>query len=80
MARDLPDLLLIDYLMPGLSGAEVVKQARASGFDMPVIFATGYSNTRALDAAAGLKATVLAKPFSLGELQQTIEAALGAGK
>lgn len=73
-----PDLLLIDYLMPGLNGAEVVKQARERGFDMPVIFATGYANTRALDAATGLKATVLAKPFSLDDLQQAIQAALVA--
>lgn len=73
-----PDLLLIDYLMPGLNGAEVVKQARERGFDMPVIFATGYADTRALDAATGLKATVLAKPFSLDDLQQAIQAALVA--
>lgn len=73
-----PDLLLIDYLMPGLNGAEVVRQARERGFDMPVIFATGYANTRALDAATGLKATVLAKPFSLDDLQQAIQAALVA--
>jgi PAS domain S-box-containing protein len=78
MACSAPDLLLIDYLMPGLNGAEVVQQARERGFDMPVIFATGYANTRALDAATGLKATVLAKPFSLDDLQQAIQAALDA--
>lgn len=76
MASDLPDLLLIDFLMPGLNGAEVVKRARASGFGMPVVFATGYSNTLALDAAVGFKATVLRKPFSLDDLEQAIEAAL----
>jgi PAS domain S-box-containing protein len=76
MSRHAHDLLLIDYLMPGLNGAEVVKQARARGFDLPVIFATGYADTRALDDATGLKATVLAKPFSLGDLEQAIEAAL----
>ncbi|MDB5953744.1 response regulator [Ramlibacter sp.] len=78
MACSPPDLLLIDYLMPGVNGAEVVQQARARGFDMPVIFATGYADTRALDAAIGLKATVLAKPFSLADLQLAIEAALEA--
>jgi CheY-like chemotaxis protein len=78
MACNAPDLLLIDYLMPGLNGAEVVKLARARGFDMPVIFATGYANTRALDAATGLKATVLAKPFSLDDLRQAIDAGLAA--
>ncbi len=77
MAGKLPDLLLIDYLMPGLNGAEVVKQARELGFDMPVIFATGFANTRALDAATGgLEAMVLAKPFSLDDLQQAIQIAL----
>lgn len=79
MASRRPDLLLIDYIMPGLNGAEVVKLARCRGFDMPVIFATGYANTRALDAAIGSKATVLAKPFSLRELQQAVDAALGHG-
>ncbi len=76
MASKAPDLLVVDYLMPGLNGAEVVKQARQRGFDMPVIFATGYANTRALDAAIGLKATVLAKPFSIRDLQLAIDAGL----
>jgi PAS domain S-box-containing protein len=78
MASRPPDLLLIDYLMPGLNGAQVVQQARGQGLHMPVIFATGYANTRALDTATGLKATVLAKPFSVLELEQAIEAALAA--
>jgi signal transduction histidine kinase/CheY-like chemotaxis protein len=76
MAISRPDLLLIDYLMPGLNGAAVVKLARERGFDMPVIFSTGYADTRALDAAIGLKATVLAKPYTVGDLQQAIAAAL----
>ncbi len=80
MALHSPDLLLIDYLMPGLNGAEVVQKARKLGFAMPVIFATGYANTRALDAATGLKATVLAKPFSLDDLQRAIEAALAGAR
>jgi CheY-like chemotaxis protein len=79
MEADPPDLLLVDYLMPGLSGAEVVKRARASGLTTPVIFATGYSNTLALNDAIGFKAVVLPKPFTLGELQQAVEAALAAG-
>ncbi|MDB5880572.1 MAG: hypothetical protein JWP43_450 [Ramlibacter sp.] len=76
MERNRPDLVLMDYLMPGLTGAEVVKVARQRGFDMPVIFATGYAETSELDAAIGFKATVLAKPFSLGDLYEAVDAAL----
>lgn len=76
MAARLPDLLLVDYQMPGLNGAEVVKLARRHGFGMPVIFATGFANTSALDASIGVKATVLAKPFSLADLKRAIDAAL----
>jgi CheY-like chemotaxis protein len=80
MASKRPDLLLIDYLMPGLNGAAVVKLARERGFGMPVVFSTGYADTRALDAALGLKATVLAKPYTVGDLQQVVAAALRGEK
>jgi PAS domain S-box-containing protein len=76
MAENSPDLLLTDYLMPGMDGAELVRLARGKGFDMPVIFASGYSNTEALNKAVGLKANVLVKPFSIHKLVESIESAL----
>jgi PAS domain S-box-containing protein len=76
MAVSLPDILLTDYFMPIINGSEVVKRARANGFNMPVIFASGYSNTEALDEAIGFKANVLVKPFSIQVLVQAIETAL----
>ncbi len=76
MARSLPDVLLTDYSMPLMSGAELVKRARARGFDMPVIFATGYADTAALNDAIDFKPHILAKPFSLEALMQAIEIAV----
>ncbi len=76
MAVSRPDLLLTDYIMPTIDGAELVKRARSKGFDMPVIFASGYSNTEALNDAVGFKANVLVKPFSIHKLVEAIEAAL----
>jgi CheY-like chemotaxis protein len=73
MAVSLPDILVTDYLMPKINGAEFVKQARANGFNMPVIFASGYSNTEALNEAVGFKAKVILKPFSVQKLVQAIE-------
>jgi CheY-like chemotaxis protein len=76
MAVALPDVLVTDFLMPNMNGAEMVKSARARGFDMPVIFATGFADTSALDNAIGCKANVIAKPFSGEALAQRIEQTL----
>ena len=68
MEIEVPDVLVIDFAMPRINGAEVVKRARERGLNMPVIFASGYSDTTALNDAVGLKATVLLKPFTIEKL------------
>jgi CheY-like chemotaxis protein len=76
MARNLPDVLVTDFAMPRLNGAELVKIARSKGYEIPVIFASGYSDTEALNEAVGFKANVLLKPFSVQTLVQALEKAL----
>jgi PAS domain S-box-containing protein len=76
IAANLPDVLVIDFAMPGMNGAEVVKRARQSGYTMPVIFASGYSDTSALNDAVGFKANVLLKPFSVDKLAMELTKAL----
>ncbi len=71
-----PDLLLVDFAMPGMNGAEVATAARARRPDLPIIVASGYADTDALDAAIIGPARMLHKPFSLAELAQAVEAAL----
>jgi len=80
MAQELPDVLVADYMMPGMNGAEMVKQARALGYAMPVIFATGYAQSDALDEAVGGKAAVLTKPFAPEELAAAIESVLAQAR
>jgi CheY-like chemotaxis protein len=72
------DLLLVDYAMPGMTGADVARVARARRPDLPIIFATGYADTDALDGAVGPAALVLRKPFEVNELEAAIAAALGS--
>ena len=71
-----PDLLLVDFAMPGMNGAEVAAAARARRPDLPIIVASGYADTDALDAAIIGPARMLHKPFSLAELAQAVQASL----
>ena len=64
------DLLILDVMMPGLSGIEVYDRLRADQdvHDMPVLFVTAQTGQFASDfASRGIK-NVLAKPFDLNDL------------
>jgi len=64
------DVLVSDYLMPGMTGGQLVQEMRASGHAMPALLVTGY-------AAAGedVPADVarLAKPFRQVELATRVD-------
>jgi signal transduction histidine kinase/CheY-like chemotaxis protein len=42
------DLVLLDFAMPGMNGAEVARELRARRPDVSILFATGYADTAAL--------------------------------
>jgi CheY-like chemotaxis protein len=43
LARTMPDLLIVDYAMPGMNGVEVVRRL-AAWPNLPIILATGYAD------------------------------------
>jgi signal transduction histidine kinase/CheY-like chemotaxis protein len=71
-----PDLLVLDYAMPGLNGAEVAVRARRSRPDLPILFASGYSDSQALLRALGADAAILRKPFTIAELARSVATTL----
>jgi two-component system response regulator (stage 0 sporulation protein F) len=67
-AAEPPSLVILDYVMPGMDGAEVAREIATIDPTLPVVFSTGHAALRALRAAAGDDAAVLEKPFTLDEL------------
>lgn len=75
LRSDEPDLLIVDYAMPGMNGVEVVQMAREGAPNLPIILATGYADMDAVDKVIGLGA-LLRKPFRIDDLQKAVRHAL----
>jgi two-component system, OmpR family, alkaline phosphatase synthesis response regulator PhoP len=78
--RDTPDLIMLDAMMPGLGGFEVLRQLKADPAlrSVPVIMVTAKGHER--DVLSGLRGGAVdyvVKPFSLKELAARVELALG---
>ena len=76
-AREAPDLILLDIMMPGLSGWDVCRELRGQGIDVPIIMLTARAEeadrVRGLDVGAD---DYITKPFSLRELLARVRAVL----
>lgn len=68
-----PAAVIIDFLMPGLNGAETARMARSNMPNLPIIFVSGYSDTLALDRIS--EAVVLRKPVDIDQLLEAVETA-----
>jgi two-component system OmpR family response regulator len=79
--RDRPDLVVLDVMLPGLDGFEVVRRLRGGGLAVPVVFLTAREATE--DKVRGLGSggdDYVTKPFSLAELEARIHAVLRRGR
>ena len=82
IGKDRPDLILLDYEMPGCDGKQTLEMIRADEEykDIPVIFLTGVNQREQIQAVLELKpAGYLLKPPTLPKLMAAIEKALGSG-
>jgi signal transduction histidine kinase len=75
LERERPDLMITDYLMPGMTGAELMRKARLAFPGLPMIIATGYADMRAIEESIG-GGILLRKPFQLADLAASVDQAL----
>lgn len=80
MARAfMPDIILLDIMMPGLNGSDLAEQLKQnpSTRDIPVIFLTALVTRKELDDREQIGGQqFLTKPVSMEQLMQAIETAL----
>ena len=75
-ARNAPDVVLIDIMLPGIDGFELCRTLRKTS-DVPIVMVTARNDTH--DVVAGLEAGAddyLTKPFAPKELSARIRALL----
>jgi two-component system OmpR family response regulator len=76
-ARQEPDLVVLDWMLPDIEGIEVNLRLRAQGFKSAVLFLTAKDATE--DKVAALRAggdDYVTKPFSLAEIVARVQAIL----
>ena len=83
ISRNLPDLVILDLMLPGMDGFEVCSRIKSDprSSKVPVIILTARKNN--LDMERGVKAgasAYITKPFKSAQLIGTIERILSSGK
>ena len=74
MRQARPDLLMVDYAMPGMNGAQVIAQVRSMDGATPILLSTGYADMA--EVARVLPSTsILLKPFDVAALLSAVDAA-----
>ena len=68
------DLMIVDFAMPGMNGAEVARLGRTRRSNLPVLFITGFAERASIEGVA--EAHLLRKPFAQDELAAHVRLAL----
>jgi PAS domain S-box-containing protein len=71
------DLMLVDFAMPGMNGADVARAAAGHRPALPILFVTGYADLGALKNVDERR--ILPKPFDEKALAERLAAALEGG-
>ncbi|MBA3577603.1 MAG: response regulator, partial [Sphingomonas sp.] len=73
--KERPDLVVLDFVMPEMSGAEVASRMLEEAPEQKILFVSGYSETDAIKRIAP-DSPLLAKPFRSEALSKAVRRAL----
>jgi signal transduction histidine kinase len=72
------DLVVLDLMMPHLSGPDALRQLRQIDPDVRAVFASGFADRQPADTGAAAVRGFIGKPYREHDLIQTVRAALDA--
>ncbi|GLR47560.1 response regulator [Sphingomonas astaxanthinifaciens] len=72
LERSAVDVMLLDFAMPGMNGAEVASHALGLRPGLRLLFLSGFSDSEAIDRAVKGRARVLRKPITADELARAV--------
>lgn len=73
------DLVILDVIMPGMDGSEVLERIRQTRRSLPVVLSSGYALDRKMEQLLlGKGSGFLQKPFSMVELSSLVRRVLDA--
>jgi DNA-binding NtrC family response regulator len=76
-----PDLVLLDYMMPGMNGLDVLRELRANELDVPVVVMTAHGSIEVAVQAMKLGAyDFVQKPFDPDHIDLAVQKALEHGR
>lgn len=72
-AAQKPDIVIVDFVMPGMNGAEVARLVRAADSRLPVLIVSGFAQSASLAELTGPEVNLLRKPFRNSDLLKAAE-------
>lgn len=77
LRQDIPDLIILDLMLPGISGLEICRRLRQEKYDVPILMLT--ARDEEIDKVLGLEMGAddyVTKPFGVRELMARVKAIL----
>lgn len=74
LAKETPDAVFLDLVMPGLSGVELLREIRRGNPELPIVVVTGRARRQDLDEVRRLGVTdIVEKPWALKNVDEALK-------